>query len=91
MGKKASVKYKLIDNTLIRKDVQGYLVYLPGAPLLFLNETGYYIFHLIKKNKSEQEIINFISKKFKINKTIVKRDVTNFLGKLKDKGFLLKQ
>jgi hypothetical protein len=82
-------KYKLIPNTLIRKDLHGYLVYVPGAPLLFLNKTANDIFHLIKKNKNKQEIVNFISKKYKKNKTIVEKDVTNFLKKLKNKGFLL--
>ena len=53
-----------------------------------LNSTGSFIWRLLNRRKSIENIVNLLSKKYKINKEQTKRDIINFISYLKKVGLI---
>ena len=73
---------KIKSNVKIREDIPGYILYHPKTSVLVLNETAKEILDLCDGTKNIEEISNYLSKKYDINKEYVEKDVQAFLKKL---------
>lgn len=70
---------KLLDLIRMRKDLDGYLLYIPGDKSLLLNQVGYEILALCNGDNSMDSIINTISTRYGAEREIARKDVTTFL------------
>lgn len=67
-------------------------VFNPGTGDSFsVNQTGAEIISLVKDNRSAEEIIQIISKKFAVDKTQIEKDLEDFISQLHIYNLLDKQ
>ena len=59
-----------------------------GSVFYSFNETGSYIFSLLRKHKKKEEIINLLVKKYKISEKKARGDVDDFVKKLQKNKIL---
>jgi len=62
-----------------------------NSMLYSLNETASYIFNLLKKHKSIDEITEKIVKKYEVSATKAKKDVVSLLSDLKKKKIIIEE
>lgn len=69
----------------IRKEGEDrYLLYIPEyRKLLITNTTGYQTLIYLEKNKSIDEVVEIFQKEYKVDRDTVKKDIENFIEKLK--------
>lgn len=76
-----NIGYRIIDGEM-------FIVTPFNKTLHNLNETGTFIFQQIEKKKSQDEIIDRICEEFEVEREIAKKDVEDFIEKLKKKQIL---
>lgn len=54
-----------------------------------MNETGYFIYNLIKDNKEYDEILDSLKEEYDEDIKVLKKDLDDFLQELKEKGILI--
>lgn len=60
-------------------------LFLPNTGETFsLNEMGRFIFRMLQQKKSEEEIITQICQEFEMDRSIVSRDIDDFVSQLKN-------
>lgn len=60
-------------------------LFLPNTGETFsLNEMGRVIFRMLQQKKSEEEIISHICEEFEMDRSIVSRDIDDFVSQLKN-------
>ena len=69
-------------------DKECYLIDPKRRILHTFNETGNFIFKLISKKHTSDEIINKISEEFQIDKKEAEKDLNDFISKLKENGII---
>lgn len=57
--------------------------------VITLNETGVFLFELLEKDTTEENLVASMLKEFDIDETTAKADVAEFVGKLKEAGLLV--
>ena len=57
--------------------------------VITLNETGVFLFELLEKETTEENLVASMLKEFDIDETTAKADVAEFVGKLKEAGLLV--
>lgn len=57
--------------------------------VITLNETGVFLFELLEKDTTEENLVASMLKEFDIDETTAKADVAEFVGKLKEAGLLI--
>jgi len=82
--RKISGKPKLWEHLKIRKDLDGYIIYHPLAPVLYVNEVGGEIIKYCNGHNTLDSISHEIAKKYKINENKIKSDIEKFLLELGD-------
>jgi hypothetical protein len=73
------MKPKIIEKAKTRKDIDGYLLYIPGGQPILLNESANYILSLCDGEKSIEDISKSLSKEYDISQGIAKRDIYSLL------------
>lgn len=58
------------------------------SKFIALNSLGYYIYNLLKENKSEEEILSSILDNYQIDQETASKDLQEFLEKLKKEKIL---
>jgi len=56
-----------------------------------LNEVGGYIWEILTKALSEEEIVNRICQHYRVDRTTATKDVNTFIKQFLQKGFLIKK
>ncbi|HBE04081.1 MAG TPA: hypothetical protein DC049_16640 [Spirochaetia bacterium] len=74
------------DLLVVEVNHEGMLVNVASGTSSFLNETGLYIYKLIRKNKTDNEIASDLFKKYNVKKTELLSDIRAFRKDLKLKG-----
>lgn len=60
-------------------------LFLPNTGETFsLNEMGRFIFRMLQQKKSEEEIITQICQEFEMDRSIISRDIDDFVSQLKN-------
>lgn len=57
--------------------------------VITLNETGVFLFELLEKDTTEENLVASMLKEFDIDEATAKADVAEFVGKLKEAGLLV--
>ena len=57
--------------------------------VITLNETGVFLFKLLGKDTTEENLVASMLKEFDIDEATAKADVAEFVGKLKEAGLLV--
>lgn len=57
--------------------------------VITLNETGVFLFELLGKDTTEENLVASMLKEFDIDEATAKADVAEFVGKLKKSGLLV--
>ena len=57
--------------------------------VITLNETGVFLFELLEKDTTEENLVASMLKEFDIDEATAKADVADFVGKLKEAGLLV--
>jgi len=53
-----------------------------------LNETAAFIFNLLRKNTTEEDIVDALVEKYDAPREIITRDVHQYINEFQEKGFL---
>ena len=82
-------RYK-INNGLIVQKMSDKITIFDGekSQLLSFNETASFIFGLLKKDCSEEKIVELVEKKYKIGKKQAKSDLQSLLVEMKRLGVI---
>jgi hypothetical protein len=74
-------KISLCDGVRVRKELNGYLLYLPGKGEYLINETGNIIIQLLTKTSkmSVKKLKEKLSKIYKISPSKLSPDVNRFI------------
>jgi len=73
------------DIILAEVDGEGMMIDVEGGTSHFLNETGLLIYKMLKDEKSDDEIIDFLLEEYDIEKETVEKDIHEFREKLERK------
>ncbi|MBD3360188.1 PqqD family peptide modification chaperone [Candidatus Peregrinibacteria bacterium] len=74
-----TTKPKINEKVKLRKDLDGYLMYIPGNVPMLINDTGNCILSLCDGSRTKKEIENCIVKKYNISEELAGKDIDNFL------------
>lgn len=72
---------KLLKGVRMRKDLEGYLLYYPRNNIFLLNEVAYDILSLCDESNTIEDISNYLSEKYEIDKNKALEDVNYFIKK----------
>lgn len=78
----------------ILREVAGQIVVLPSGNdlnlnmMITLNETGKFIWNLLKQDVTESDVVSAILKEYKVDQAAAEAAVTGFIRKLNEHGFL---
>lgn len=73
------MKPKLIEKAKIRKDIDGYILYVPGGQPILLNESANYILSLCDGKKSIGCITKSLLEEYEIPQDTAEKDIKSFL------------
>lgn len=83
------MRYKIKKGIIIEKTKNKITIFDPErSTLLTLNESASFIFEKIKSGIGEDKIIEFINKKYKVNKKILDKDYSILINKLRQKKII---
>lgn len=84
-----------INKEMTLREIAGENILVPGANavldlngLFVVTETGALIWKLLPKVENEQEIVEKILEEYEIDEDTAKKDVSEFLGKLRKYGII---
>lgn len=69
-------------NNIVIKDVKGYRIIYANEKILLLNEVGKLIINYLIKGVDEKIIVKMLSRKYKVKRDIIKKDLKEFIKKL---------
>ena len=85
---------KIKDGFIVREILDSYMAVPVGERtrevhgVIALNETGAFLWKLLEKDTSEQELIASIIKEYNLSEEIAKEDIKEYLYYLREKGWL---
>jgi len=85
---------KIKDGFMLRQVADSYIVVAVGDSvkefngIINLNETGAFIWGLLQKETSEEQVVNALLKEYDVDDETAKKDVKIFIGKLKEKNLI---
>lgn len=89
MKNQGEKKIKIKTGFIVEKTQQGISIFDPDNSFLFsLNETGTYIFGLIKKNYTVEKIATLVSNEYEIDYNTSVEHVVSFINTLKKYNIL---
>lgn len=74
-------KYKIPSNLAVSET--GFLFSPSSGETFTLNATAAEIFHLLQQGEDLETITNFILEEYEVDKSTLERDLTDFIGMLK--------
>ena len=85
----------IIKKELIKREIAGDTILVPVGKTVYesnglfaLNELGAFIWDLLPKVESEEEILSAVLEEYEVTPETAAADISEFLAKLKDMGIL---
>jgi hypothetical protein len=85
---------KIRDGYMLRQVIDTYVImgigsdnYAPNQ-IMSLNETGVFLWNLMEKQVSKQELIDALCKEYEVTPDVASSDVEAFLIQLREKGLI---
>ena len=85
---------KIRDGYMLRQVIDTYVImgigsdnYAPNQ-IMSLNETGVFLWNLMEKQVSKQELIDALCKEYEVNPDVASSDVEAFLSQLRAKDLI---
>ena len=82
-----------INNNFMLKNIGNEYMIIPTSnnnvnfsKIFNINETGAFIFNLLKENKTINEILDLMSKEYNAPKDVLLNDINEFVNELKKRG-----
>ncbi|MGM0442461.1 MAG: PqqD family protein [Elusimicrobiota bacterium] len=83
------MKYSVNKNIVPRRIDGKYYIVEPGKQILHsLNETGTFIFSLLKKEKNSEKIVKALCREFDVDKHKAEEDLKKFIDRMKEKEII---
>jgi len=85
---------KVKTDYILRKVGKQYVVAATGQSsrefhgMIRLNESAAYVFDLLKKDRTEQELVEALMAEYKVDEAEAREDISAFIGTLKEAGAL---
>lgn len=83
-------KYRFSDNLVITEtDGEAVILDIDSGKYFGLDEMGLIIWRLLEKNYGIEEVGDYLTKHFDVDREVAIKDVSEFITKIKEKGLLL--
>lgn len=85
---------KIKEDYILRKVADSCVVVPVGAAtldfngMIQLNETGAFLFEILQKGASKEELVKALLKEYNVDAAAAEQDTEQFIGKLKDAGII---